>query len=457
MAKKRILIIEDEANMRHMLEVLLKKSGYEITLATDGREGIKLLEGQVFHFILCDIKMPGMDGMAFLQSAKKKLINAPVIMMSAYGTVDTAIEAMKLGAYDYISKPFKPDEVLLTLKKAEERERLKEENIQLQNRIKKIEQKYSVTNIVARSESMTRVFDLVRNVADYKTTVLITGESGTGKELIARAIHNDGNRSDGPMVFINCGGIPENLLESELFGYRKGAFTDAVKDKIGHFEEAHGGTLFLDEIGELPLSLQVKLLRVLQEEEITPLGDIGSREIDVRIIAATSKDLHEEVEEGRFREDLFYRINVMAIHLPPLRERRGDIPLLIGYFIDLFNKKLGKHIEGLSSEAMPILMAYSWPGNVRELENLIERAMVLAKGRWITPAELPSSITSGHGIPSSVDPEHTLSIKKASKRLERNLIQKALELTGGNRSKASKILEISRPMLISKIKDYQLD
>ena len=457
MAKKRILIIEDEANMRHMLEVLLGKSGYEITSAADGRKGLELLEGHVFHFILCDIKMPNMDGMTFLKLAKKKRVDAPVIMMSAYGTVDTAIEAMKLGAYDYISKPFKPDEVLLTLKKAEERERLKEENIQLQNRIKKIEQKYSVTNIVARSESMARVFDLVRNVADYKTTVLITGESGTGKELIARAIHNDGNRSDGPMVFINCGGIPENLLESELFGYRKGAFTDAVKDKMGHFEGARRGTLFLDEIGELPLPLQVKLLRVLQEEEITPLGDIGSREIDVRIIAATSKDLYKEVEERRFREDLFYRINVMAIHLPPLRERRGDIPLLIGYFIDLFNKKLGKHIEGLSSEAMPILMAYSWPGNVRELENLIERAMLLAKGRWITPGELPPSITSDHGIPSSDDPEHTLSIKKASKRLERNLIQKVLELTGGNRSKASKILEISRPMLISKIKDYELD
>ena len=456
MTKKRILIIEDEANMRHMLEVLLGKSGYEITSATDGQEGLELLEGQVFHFILCDIKMPRMDGMAFLKLAKKKLIDATVIMMSAYGTVDTAIEAMKLGAYDYISKPFKTDEVLLTLKKAEERERLKEENIKLQNRIKKIEQKYSFKNIVARSEAMAGVFDLVRNVADHKTTVLITGESGTGKELIARAIHNDGNRSDGPMVFINCGGIPENLLESELFGYKKGAFTDAVKDKIGHFEEAHRGTLFLDEIGELPLPLQVKLLRVLQEEEITPLGDIGSRKIDVRIIAATSKDLHKEAGEGRFREDLFYRINVMAIHLPPLRERRGDIPLLIGYFIDLFNKKLGKNIEGLSSEAMPILMAYSWPGNVRELENFIERAMLLAKGRWITPVELPPSITSDHGIPSSGDPEHTLSIKKASRRLERNLIHRVLELTGGNRSKASKILEISRPMLISKIKDYQL-
>jgi len=457
MTKKRILIVEDEANMRHMLEVLLGKSGYEVKTAADGQEGLDAIGRERFHFILCDIKMPRMDGMTFLKSAKKKLIDTTVIMMSAYGTVDTAVEAMKLGAYDYISKPFKTDEVLLTLKKAEERERLKEENIKLRNRIKKIEQKYSFSNIVARSESMARVFDLVRNVADYKTTVLITGESGTGKELIARAIHHDGNRSNGPMVSINCGGIPENLLESELFGYKKGAFTDAVKDKIGHFEEAHRGTLFLDEIGELPLSLQVKLLRVLQEGEITPLGDIGSKKVDVRIIAATSKDLNKEVGEGRFRKDLFYRINVMAIHLPLLRERRGDIPLLIGYFIDIFNKKLGKNIEGLSSEAMPILMAYSWPGNVRELENLIERAMLLAKGRWITPAELPPSITSDQGFPSSSDPEFTLSIKKSSRLLEHNLIKRALELTSGNRSRAAKILEISRPILISKIRKYQLD
>jgi two-component system response regulator AtoC len=243
MAKKRILIVEDEANMRHMLEVLLGKSGYEVKTAADGKEGMDAIEREQFHFILCDIKMPRMDGMTFLKSAKEKLIDTTVIMMSAYGTVDTAIEAMKLGAYDYISKPFKTDEVLLTLKKAEERERLKEENTRLRNRIKKIEQKYSFGNIVARSESMARVFDIVSNVADHKTTVLITGESGTGKELIARAIHHNGNRAAGPMVFINCGGIPENLLESELFGYKKGAFTGAVRDKIGHFKEADRGTL----------------------------------------------------------------------------------------------------------------------------------------------------------------------------------------------------------------------
>jgi len=259
------------------------------------------------------------------------------------------------------------------------------------------------------------------------------------------------------MVSINCGGIPENLLESELFGYKKGAFTDAVKDKPGRFDEADGGTIFLDEIGELPLSLQVKLLRVLQEEEIAPLGGLGSKTVDVRVLAATSKDLQKEVQEGRFREDLFYRVNVMSVHLPPLRERRGDIPLLVGYFIDQFNKKLQKDIEGLSSEAMPILMGYGWPGNIRELENVIERAVLLAKDRWITPEDLPPSVTSDHSIHPAVIPEGTLSIRKASRLLERDLIKKVLDLTGGNRSQACKILEISRPKLISKIKAFNLD
>ena len=457
MAGKRVLIVDDEKNMRHMLQVMLNKAGYNAETVADGVEGLDLMEKNDFDFILCDLRMPNMDGMTFLKKSRETYPEQTFIMMSAYGTIDTALEAMKIGAYDYISKPFKQDEVLLTLKKAEERERLKRENIKLQDKIKKIEQKYSFGNIVARSEAMAQVFDLVEKVADHKTTVLITGESGTGKELIAKAIHSNGGRASATMVSINCGGIPENLLESELFGYKKGAFTDATKNKLGRFEEADGGTIFLDEIGELPLALQVKLLRVLQEEEITPLGSTGSKKIDVRVIAATSKDLYWEVEENRFREDLFYRINVMKIHLPPLRERRGDIPLLIGYFIDLFNKKLTKSIEGLSSEAMPILMGYSWPGNIRELENVMERAVLLSKGRWVTPADLPPSVTSDQRVPLSVSPEDTLSIKKASRRLERDLIQKALELTGGNRTKATKILEISRPMLISKIKEYKLE
>jgi len=450
MSGTRVLIIDDEKNMRHMLQVMLKNAGYIAETASNGIEGLALMDQADFDFILCDLKMPKMDGMTFLEKSREKYPGKTYIMMSAYGTIDTALEAMKLGAYDYISKPFKPDEVHLSLKKAEERERLKAENLQLKIKINKIEKKYSFENIIARSEAMTHVFDLVRKVADHKTTVLITGESGTGKELIARAIHSNGNRASGPLVSINCGGIPDNLLESELFGYKKGAFTDAVKDKPGRFEEADGGSIFLDEIGELPLSLQVKLLRVLQEEEITPLGDVGSKKIDVRVIAATARDLHKEVEEGRFREDLFYRVNVMTIHLPPLKQRRGDIPLLIGYFIDLFNKKLKKNIEGLSSEAMSILMAYSWPGNVRELENIIERAVLLNTGRWITPAELAEK------APQYSGPIEALSIKKSWRRLECDLIEKALKITGGNKSQAARILEISRPILLSKIKKYNL-
>jgi two-component system response regulator AtoC len=456
MPGNRVLVIDDEKNMRHMLQIMLSKAGYEVETAGDGLEGLEKM-GQIdFDFVLCDLKMPKMDGMTFLSRARERFAEKTFIMMSAYGNIDNAVEAMKIGAYDYISKPFKTDEVLLTLKKAEERERLKKENLTLQKRIDKIEQRYSFGNIIARSEAMRHVFELVEKVADHKTTVLVTGESGTGKDLIARAIHHNGRRANKPMVSINCGGIPENLLESELFGYKRGAFTDAVKDKPGRFEEADGGTIFLDEIGELPLALQVKLLRVLQEEEIAPLGGVGSTRIDVRVIAATSKDLNREVAEGRFREDLFYRINVMSIHLPPLRERRGDIPLLVGYFIDLFNKKLQKAIEGLSSEAMPILMGYSWPGNIRELENVIERAILLAKGRWISPDDLPSRITADSTYLPSLPPEDSLSLKKASSRLERELIRKALELTAGNRTQAARILEISRPKLISKIKAYNL-
>ena len=457
MPQLRVLVIDDEENMRHMLKMMLNKAGYAVESAADGVEGLELLNESDFDFVLCDVKMPRMNGMTFLREAREKHPDKTFIMMSAYGTIEVAVDAMKEGAYDYISKPFKADEVLITLKKAEERKQLKAENLQLRSRIDEIENKYSFENIVARSEVMANVFDLVSKVAEHKTTVLITGESGTGKELVAKAIHSSSPRSMKPLVSINCGGIPENLLESELFGYKKGAFTGAVKDKPGRFEEADGGTLFLDEIGEMPLSLQVKLLRVLQEEEIAPLGGVGSRKVDVRIVAATARDLNEEVKEGRFREDLLYRINVMTIHVPALRERRGDIPLLVGYFIELFNKKLNKNIESLSSEAMPILMGYSWPGNVRELENVIERAVLLNSGKLITPKELPSDITLPENSPSNVVGEETLSIKKASKKLEKGLIEKVLKLTGGNRSKAARILEISRPILIAKIKEFNLD
>jgi len=336
-----------------------------------------------------------------------------------------------------------------------EQEELKKENLILRDQISRIQDRYSFESIVARSEAMARVFELIKTVAEHKTTVLITGESGTGKELIAKAIHATSDRASKPLITINCGSIPENLLESELFGYKKGAFTNALKDKPGHFRKADKGTLFLDEIGELPFLLQVKLLRVLQEEEIVPLGGVKSERIDVRVIVATSKDLSYEVKRGRFREDLYYRVNVVAIHLPPLRERLGDISLLAGYFIDVFNKKLKKNITGLSSDAMSLFMNYPWPGNVRELENVMERAVLLATDRLITPGELPSDLlleTNERGL-ATVE---TLSIKKACKSLEKKLIGKALKKTDGNRTKAAVLLEISRPTLISKIKEYGL-
>ena len=454
MQNRRVLVIDDEKNMRHMLKFMLEKEDYSVSTAEDGLKALERLEKDAFDFILCDIKMPRMDGMAFLSRACKKYPHKTYIMMSAYGTVDTALEAIKKGAYDYISKPFKTDEVLLTLKKAEERERLKTENLDLKKKMEKIRNKYSFGSIVARSEAMAKVFDLVEKVAAHKTTVLITGESGTGKELIAKSIHSNGERRNAALVSINCGGIPENLLESELFGYKKGAFTDASRDKPGRFDEAHKGTLFLDEIGELPFSLQVKLLRVLQEEEITPLGGSGAKKIDVRVIAATSKDLAEEVKRGNFREDLYYRINVWRIHLPPLRDRRGDLSLLTGYFVDQFNDKLGKRVEGLSSEAMTMIMDYHWPGNVRELENTIERAVLLAAERWIKPEDLPSGFRKNQNPPEEVNGSEVLSIKRATKRLQREFIAKALKRTGGNKTQAAKLLEISRPMLIAKIKEY---
>ena len=326
---KRLLVIDDEANMRHMLATVLKKADYLVDTASDGSEGLQMLEQAIYDFVLCDIKMPKMNGMEFLKSSRQKIGASTVIMMSAYGSIDTAIEAMKLGAYDYISKPFKTDEVYLTLKKAEEREGLKRENRLLRKRIKNIEGDYKFHNMVTRSKAMQSLFQMADKVAQYKTTVLIMGDSGTGKELVARGIHYSSNRAAASLVPVNCGGIPENLLESELFGHKKGAFTGADRNKKGLFQEAEGGTIFLDEIGELPLSLQVKLLRVLQENEIRPIGDSKSMKIDVRVLAATAKDLEEEVRKGRFRQDLYYRLNVMTIKLPPLCERTEDIPLLL--------------------------------------------------------------------------------------------------------------------------------
>ncbi len=452
MIPKRILIVDDEESFRHMLSVILIKEGYEVEASSNGEEGLQKAAASPFDHILCDIRMPHMDGLEFLKEIKKTGLEVTVIMMSAYGTMDTAIEAMKLGAYDYISKPFKPDEIILILRKAEEREQLRKENQLLR---KEVGKEYSFENIVSKNEQMQKIFDVIRKVSQYKSTVLITGESGTGKELVARALHYNSDRSKNPFIAINCGAIPENLLESELFGHAKGAFTDAIRTKKGLFEEADGGTLFLDEIGELPVQLQVKLLRVLQDGEIRRIGESKPIQIDVRIVAATVKDLSKEVNEGRFREDLFYRLNVLPIHIPPLRERKEDIPLLTRHFIAKYNKAMNKNVADIDHRVLQILVNYKWYGNVRELENTVERAIVLSEKNNIELENLPTEVQHfKEEFPVESLPDEEYSIKKTSKVLEINLIKKALNKTKGNHTHAAKLLEISHRALLYKIKEY---
>ncbi len=451
---KRILVVDDEESIRLTLNTLLARHGYHVLTAADGPAALEVLADQEIDVVLIDVRMPGMDGIELTRKIVEQEIRTAIIVMSAYGSVENAIEAMKAGAYDYITKPFKTDEVILTLAKAEERENLRRENAALKAEM--IGQ-YDFEGIIARSEPMKQVFRMITKMAEYKSTVLLTGESGTGKELIARAIHRSSVRSNAPFVAVNCGAIPENLLESELFGYKRGAFTDAHSDKKGLFAEAEGGTLLLDEIGELPLALQVKLLRVLQEETVRSLGDTKDKKVDVRVVAATIRDLSEEVKKGRFREDLYYRLNVLPIHLPPLRERPDDIPLLIEHFIRRNNRRLGTLIEGLTPQTERMLISYPWPGNVRELENTVERAMVLCEGQRITPDDLPKSVQETQDLVHLTLASGELSVKKTFRIIEEELIRRALAKTGGNRTVAAKLLEISHRALLYKIKDYKIN
>jgi two-component system response regulator AtoC len=451
MSSKGILIIDDEENMLHMLKTLLSKEGYEVVTATNGTEGLERIETDSFDTILCDIRMPEMDGLSFLKAAKEKNPDSTIIMMSAYGTIDLAVEAMKHGAYDYVSKPFKPDEIILTLKKAEERERLRKENIFLKKEIKK---EFGFENMITKNDKMFQIFETIHKISDYDTSVLIIGESGTGKELVAKAIHYNSKRNGKPFIAINCGAIPENLLESELFGYVKGAFTDAYQNKKGLFEEANGGTLLLDEIGELPSNLQVKLLRALQEGEVRKIGDTKQIKLDVRIIAATSRNLAQEARKDNFREDLFYRLNVIQIDLPPLRERREDIPLLVNHFINRYNEKHHLKVKNISSAALNILVEYDWQGNIRELENAIERAIILSESSCIEVSALPPDIRKSETFKDKELGNDEYSIKKIHLIMEEQLIIKALNKTNGNRTQASKLLEISHPSLLSKMKGF---
>ncbi|MFO0567076.1 MAG: sigma-54 dependent transcriptional regulator [Polyangiaceae bacterium] len=450
---RRVLVVDDEENLRLVLRTLLRRNGYEVETAESGEEALGLVDSFGPDFVITDVRMPKMGGLDLLSTLKAKGNDATVIVMSAYGNTDLALEAMKAGAYDYVQKPFKPDEVVLTLKKAEERELLRRENRALREEIRK---EHKFEDILAKSPSMQDIFRTIAKIAEYKTTVLVTGESGSGKELVARAIHRRSSRRGGPFVPVNCGAIPENLLESELFGHKKGAFTDAVADRRGLFEEADTGTLFLDEIGELPLGLQVKLLRVLEDEKIRRLGETRDIKVDVRIIAATHRDLTAETRAGRFREDLFYRLNVLPIHVPPLRERREDIPLMTEHFLTRNNARLGTNIRGMDSECRRLLYEYAWPGNVRELENTIERAMVLSEGEQLVAADLPERIREARDPVQMQLTSGELSVKKTMRVIEEILIRRALQKTKGNRTRAAEILEISHRALLYKIKDYQI-
>jgi two-component system response regulator AtoC len=451
-----VVVIDDEAGVRRTVSMILEDEGYQVSTASNGREGLAKALEQAADIVLCDVRMPEMDGLQFLDEYRKEGGDGLVVTMTAYGSVELALQAMKAGAYDYIAKPFSADSILLTLRKAEEREKLRHEVKRLRRQVKTETRN---PDLVIKSPAMVQAVELAEKVAPHPSTVLVTGESGTGKELIARLIHSASTRNDQAFVPVNCGAIPENLLESELFGHVRGAFTGAERDRVGLFEEANGGTLFLDEIGELPTLLQVKLLRTLQDREIRRVGESVTRKVDVRIIAATARDLEKEVEQGTFRSDLFYRLNVVNIHLPPLRHRGEEVPLLVRHFLKAYNESLGTAVQGLDAAAMSLMVAYPWPGNVRELENVIERAMVLTDGDSVAPEQLPQPVRDGESRVNGADsmPEDELSVKKRTAALERQLIARALEITGGNRTRASDLLDLSYRALLYKIRDYGLN
>jgi two-component system, NtrC family, response regulator PilR len=436
----RILVVDDEESMREVIGIMLRREGYQVDLASDGAQADQQLLNQDYDLIISDIKMPRMGGMELLGRVKERTPETLMIMVTAFSSTDEAVEAMKQGAYDYITKPFRNEEIRLVVQNALERKILRQENRELK---RELGERYSFAGLIGKSKPMQKVYELIEKVAASNVNVLITGESGTGKELVARAIHYQGKRSGRPFVTVNCGAIPENLLESELFGHEKGSFTGATQQKRGLFEVADGGTLFLDEIGELPQAMQVKLLRVLQEREIRRVGGTRDLPVDVRLVAATNKNLAREVAAGRFREDLFYRLNVIPLELPALRERRQDIPLLIEYF---YGKQTGQGKVAISEGAMRRLLDYAWPGNIRELENVIERCVVLGHGRELSEESLPDYLRPGNRpeeVALTALPETGLDLDAYLGGIERDILVKALERCGGVRKKAAELLGIS--------------
>jgi two-component system response regulator AtoC len=452
---RSILVVDDDPAMRHLLSVILTDHGWEARAVASAEDALREIELRDPDLVLTDVRMPGMDGLALLREIQRRRPDLTVIVMSAYGAQEAAIEAMKAGAYDYLSKPFRRDEVVLVLRKAEERERLARENRRLRT---ELAGGLDPASLVGPSEPMQEVLRQVRKVAPQKSTVLLQGESGTGKELVARALHDLSPRAALPFVAVNCGAIPSELLESELFGHVRGAFTDASRTKKGLVEEADGGTLFLDEVGELPLPMQVKLLRFIEDEEVRPLGDVRARKVDVRVVAATARDLRKAVAAGQFREDLLYRLDVVTVRLPPLRDRREDIPALAAHFLAR-HARLRPDLEGLAlgEDAREALLAHRWPGNVRELEHALERAVVLADGPVVREQDLPEAVRAPPAPPPPEAGEAGLSVKRATRALEERLIRAALERTGGNRTRAAELLELSYRALLYKIRDYGID
>lgn len=451
---EEILVIDDEKKMHRILQISLEGLGYEVTTASSGLEGVEMARSHMPSLVITDMKMPGMSGMEVLQEIKKMDEDVPVIIMTAYGTVESAVEAMKRGAYDYILKPFDIGEMEVIVDKALRYRRLSRENEQLRS---ELHSKYWFENIIGKSRSMQKIFQLVDQIAPARSTVLVRGESGTGKELIAGAIHCRSDRASSPFIRLNCGAIPATLLESELFGYEKGAFTGADRQKPGRFELADGGTLFLDEIGDMANSLQVKLLRVLQNGELEHLGGTQTIRVDVRMIAATNADLEQRIREGRFREDLYYRINVVPIYIPPLRERREDIPLLTHYFMDRYTEETHQNKKTITPEALEILMGYGWPGNVRELQNMIERAVVLSRSDTLTPQAFafPHRPRKAALSPDDITlPEEGLSLTKVVEELEKVYLKKALIQAEGVQTRAAELLHITRKILRYKTEKY---
>jgi DNA-binding NtrC family response regulator len=443
----KVLVVDDDLEMCGLISDVLKGEGFSATSIGDSLEASKILKREEFDVIVTDLKMKGLKGLDLLEEAKKVAPRTPVIIITAFGTVESAIKAMKMGAYDYITKPFQVDEFVLTVKKALENRLLKSEVVRLK---KEVESRYRFHNLIGKSPPMQKIYGLIERISDTSSNVLITGESGTGKELVAKAIHYNGIRKEGPFIAVNCAAIPETLLESELFGYKKGAFTDAKKDKKGLIFEANEGTLFLDEITEMASTLQAKLLRVIEEKEVRPLGDTNSYPIDVRVISTSNRDIKSSIEQSHFREDLYYRLKVIDIELPPLRERREDIPILVQHFINKFNQELKKSISGISEDGLRYLLNYPWPGNIRELENVIQRAITLSQHEVIHPEDLPASIiqkTDEKLFEKAMSENFTLD------QLEKEYIKRVLIETGGNKSKAAEILGLDRKTLYRRLQN----